>query len=96
MWYSPVIIGKFQFTQKSALAIRGELFSDAQQTFFLTGTANGFYVTGYSLNYDYTFAENVIWRIEAKGLSSKTAYFNLSNNPTKNQLYFTTALAISF
>jgi hypothetical protein len=53
-------------------------------------------MTGYSVNYDYSFSDNVVWRIEAKGLSSKTDFFNLSDNPSKNQFYFTTALAISF
>lgn len=95
-WYSPVIIGKYQFTQKSAVAIRSELFSDEKQTYFLTGTSNGLNITGYSVNYDYSFSENVVWRIEAKGLSSKTEFFNLSNHPSKNQFYFTTTLAISF
>jgi Putative beta-barrel porin-2, OmpL-like. bbp2 len=95
-WFSPVLIGKYQITSKSALAIRGELFSDEKQTYFYTGNGNGLNMTGCSVNYDYSFLENLVWRIEVKGLSSKTDFFNLNNNPSKNQLYFTTALAISF
>lgn len=95
-WFSPVLIGKYQITSKSALAIRGELYSDKDQTYFNTGLSSGLNIIGYSMNYDFNYSKNLVWRIEAKGLTNNTELFNLANNPSKNQFYFTTALAISF
>ena len=95
-WFSPVVIGKFALSSKSIIAIRGELYSDKDQIYFITGLSSGLNLAGYSINYDFNYSENVVWRIEAKGYSNKTALFNLVNHPSKNQFYITTALAISF
>ena len=95
-WFSPVLIGKYQLSSRSTVAVRGELFSDKYQTFFYTGTGNDLELFGYSINYDLNFSENVVWRIEAKGFSNKTELFNYSEKPSKHQLFFTSALAISF
>lgn len=95
-WFSPVIIGKYAITQKSMVAIRGELYSDKDNTYYSTGMTSGLNLLGYSLNYDFNYSENVVLRIEAKGLTNETTLFNLADHPSKNQYYFTTALAISF
>lgn len=95
-WFSPVIIGKYALSKKSIISIRGELYSDEDNTIYSTGLPSGLNLLGYSFNYDFNYSENVVWRIEAKGYSNETALFNLTNNPSKDQYYFTTALAISF
>ena len=61
-----------------------------------TGTPNGFQTLGYSLNLDYHFLNNVVFRIEGRGLSSKDKIFTLANKPSLHNYFVTTSLAISF
>jgi len=95
-WYSPVLIVKYAPTEKISIAARGEYYSDANGVIVSTGTPNGFQTYGYSLNLDYTIMNNVIWRIESRGFTSKDKIFTLNDNPSSQNYFLTTALAISF
>lgn len=95
-WYSPVLIMKYAPTEKISIAARGEYYSDANGVIVNTGTPNGFQTYGYSLNLDYTIMNNVIWRIESRGFTSKDKIFTLNDNPSSQNYFLTTALAISF
>lgn len=95
-WYSPVVIAKYTPSDKISIAVRGEYYSDANGVIIATGTANGFKTFGYSLNLDYNIASNVVWRIEGRGFSSKDNIFTLENEPSTQNYFVTTALAISF
>lgn len=95
-WFSPVLIAKFTTSPKTALAVRGELYKDANGVIISTGTMHGFETYGYSMNFDYTINENVVWRIEAKGLQSKDKVFMLNNKASNQNFLFSTSLAISF
>lgn len=95
-WYSPVIVGKFTLSNKSALAFRAEYYNDKNGVIISTGTPNGFRTFGYSLNYDLKIKDNILWRIEARDLSSKDPIFLNNTTPKKNDLFFTTSLAVSF
>lgn len=53
VWYTPVIISKFNLTNQSKIAGRLELYSDKQQTIIRTSTPNGYQTIGTSMNYDY-------------------------------------------
>lgn len=95
-WYSPVLIIQFKPTDKIRIAARGEYYSDENGVIITTGTPNGFQTMGYSLNFDYLISENVLWRIEGRGLSSKNEIFINGNNIAKENYFITTALSISF
>jgi hypothetical protein len=95
-WYSPVLIVKYAPTEKISIAARGEYYSDANGVIISTGTLNGFQTYGYSLNLDYQILNNVVWRIEGRGLTSKDKIFTLNGNPSTQNYFLTTALAISF
>lgn len=69
-WYSPVVIARYAFTDKLALAGRIEHYNDKHGVIISTGTGNGFQTTGYSLNLDVTPVSNVLFRIEGKWLNS--------------------------
>lgn len=95
-WYSPILILKIHATDKFSIGLRGEYYSDEKGVIIATGTPNGFQTMGYSLNFDYAVKENVIWRMEGRGFSSKDKIF-LDNGWLSNENYFvTTSLAVSF
>ncbi len=95
-WYSPVLMAKYSINDKMSLTARGEYYSDENEVIIATGTANGFKTVGYSLNFDYAVYSNVVWRVEARSLSSHDAIFINDGDPAKDNTFVSTALAISF
>jgi hypothetical protein len=95
-WYSPVLIAKYSPNSKISIAARGEYYSDENQVIITTNTKNGFQTFGYSLNLDYNLSENVVWRLEGKGYSSRDKLFLLDKNASNFNYCLSTALAISF
>ena len=95
-WYAPIVIFKVSPTDKFSIAARGEYYSDANGVIISTGTPNNFQTFGYSLNFDYLIHNNILWRVEARGFSSKDKIFMLNDKPNNNNYFATTSLAISF
>ncbi len=95
-WYSPVVIARYAFTDKLALAGRAEYYSDEDGVIISTGTPNGFKTAGYSLNLDVTPAPNVMFRLEGRLLNSKDEVFIKDDQPKKNNAAVTAALAFWF
>lgn len=95
-WYSPVLILKYAPTEKISIAARGEYYSDANGVIVSTGSLNGFQTYGYSLNLDYQIMNNVLWRMEGRGFTSKDKIFILNDNTSSQNYFLTTALAIAF
>ncbi len=93
---SPVLIAKYSFNDKFAIAARGEYYSDQNGIFIATGTPNGFKTYGYSLNLDYSPTSNLMFRVEGKTYSSKDEIFTKGNGITKNDSFITTSFALSF
>jgi Putative beta-barrel porin-2, OmpL-like. bbp2 len=71
-------------------------YSDANGVIIATGTPNGFRTFGYSLNLDYNITDKIMWRIEGRGFSSKDQIFTLNDQPSRQNYFVTTALALSF
>ena len=95
-WYSPVLILKYTFHNKWAIAVRGEYYSDEDGVVIATGTLNGFKTTGFSLNIDYSPMKNFIVRLEARNLSSKDEIFIKPSGITNNNTFITSSIAVSF
>ncbi|SEI52038.1 Putative beta-barrel porin-2, OmpL-like. bbp2 [Dyadobacter sp. SG02] len=96
-WLVPVMIVRYSPTSKINVAARGEYFQDEKGVIIATGTPQGFKTWGFSANLDYAVMQNVLWRIEARTLSSKDAIFTERSGPTsKNNSFVTTSLAVSF
>ena len=95
-WFSPVLILQHKPTDKIQLAVRGEYYSDEKGVIISSGTPNGFQTYGFSANFDYLVTDNVMFRIEARNLQSKDAVFLNGVNPTSNNTFLTTSMAISF
>ena len=94
-WYSPVLIAQYMVSDKVKIAARGEYYSDANQVIIATGTPNGFQTLGYSANLDYMITEDVWWRIEARGFSSKDQVFEKNGTPSETNFFVATSLAVS-
>lgn len=96
IWYTPVLIARFDISNKFRIAARGEYYEDKNGVIISTETENGFKTFGYSLNMDYVLFKNVLWRVEARSLKSKDAIFT-HDGIAKSQNYFvTTSVALSF
>lgn len=96
-WYSPVLIGRYSFSDKSALAVRFEYYDDRNGVLITKTTPNGFRTSGVSLNYDHSIGKNILWRTELRSLSAKDAFFQKRDNSFTNQnTAFTTALMINW
>ncbi|WP_411812919.1 porin [Chryseobacterium scophthalmum] len=97
VWCTPVLIAKYNATDKLSFTARGEYYQDEKGVIISTGTENGFKTFGYSFNADYQIFPNLVWRTEIRNLNSKDAIFmNRTDEFNKNSLTATTALAISF
>jgi hypothetical protein len=90
------MIFRYQCCNNLAVAVRGEYYNDKNGIIIATGTPNGFQTFGYSLTFDYKISDNVMWRIEGRGLSSKDKIFTLDYKPNNQNYFVTTSLAIAF
>ncbi|MBF7093267.1 porin [Flavobacterium sp. ALJ2] len=95
VWYAPIVIAQYKPTNKIMVAARGEYYQDKKGVIIATDTPNGFKTYGFSANFDYLAAENVIFRLEARTLNSKDDIFLKNNNPTDSNVFITTSLAIT-
>ncbi|WP_346237014.1 porin [Niabella insulamsoli] len=95
-WYASVVGAKYAPVNRISIAARGEYYNDINGVIISTGTSNGFQTWGYSVNADYLIRENVLWRIEGRGFSSKDNIFLKDGDPINNNIFVTTSLAVSF
>ncbi|MEO6287961.1 MAG: porin [Dyadobacter sp.] len=95
-WYVPVLIARFSVSPKVNIAARGEYYHDQKGVIITSGTENGFQTYGFSMNCDYAISSRVMWRIEARNLTSKDAIFNgASDKLSRNKTYLTTAITFT-
>ena len=95
VWYNPSAVIQYKPTDKIQLAARGEYYQDKKGVMIATGTPNGFKTYGFSANFDYLVANNIMFRLEARSLNSKDDIFLKSNNATNSNVFVTASLAIS-
>jgi hypothetical protein len=96
VWYSPVVIVRYNFTEKLALAARAEYYNDPKGVIILTNTPNGFKTFGYSANIDYSPIKNVVVRLEGKVYNSKDKIFTINASPTNKNYCITSSIAVAF
>ncbi len=71
VWYTPILIARYQPIEKLALAARFEYYSDRNGVIIATGTPNGFETFGYSLNLDVIPFANAMIRMEGRLFQSR-------------------------
>ena len=80
VWFTPIIISKFNLSEKSKLAGRLEYYSDKQQTIIASSTPNGYQTFGASINYDHQISSKVLCRAELKRYNSKDPIYRYAQN----------------
>lgn len=96
VWYAAVLVARFTFSQKWALAARAEHYCDKNGVIIATGTSNGFNTSGFSVNLDHSPFKNVLVRIETRTLSSRDRIFIQPTGSTKSNYFITGSLAAGF
>ena len=94
IWLSPIVIGRYSFSDKWKSALRAEYYQDETGIIIPTDTPNGFQTTGLSLNVDYLPAKFIICRIEGRWLNSKDDVFETKTDMTNNNFIIGTSIAI--
>ncbi|MCE7073088.1 porin [Dyadobacter sp. CY327] len=101
-WVVPTLIVRYSPSSKVNIAARGEYFQDQNGVIIATGTENGFKTFGLSANIDYAIFPAVLWRVEARNLSSKDRIFLERNQAgaeamsRKNNFFLTTSISVAF
>ena len=92
VWYSPVLIGKYNLSDKWAIAGRIENYTDKEGVII----ANDFQTNGFSLNVDFAPLSNALFRIESRLLKSKNKVFVTENGTSDSNLSITSSISVSF
>ena len=95
-WYSPIVIARYAFTDKFAMAGRVEHYNDQHGVIIGTGTPDGFQTTGYSLNLDFTPVNNVMFRLEGRTFDGKDKTFMKGTELKNTNTSITASLAVWF
>jgi len=95
-WYTPVMIIRLSPSTRHSIAARGEYYQDKNGVLISTSTVNGFNAWGYSLNYDFLVLPNAMWRLEARGFSSKDRIFVKRDDQVSSNYFITTSIALAF
>ena len=94
--YTPVVILRFTPSDKWALALRGEYYSDKNGIIIATGTPHGFKTSGSSLNVDYLPLKNVALRLEGRTFNSQDKIFHNKSIPSSTNTAITFSTAVGF
>jgi hypothetical protein len=95
-WYSLVLILKYKINDQWSMAARGEYYSDKNGVIIPVNTPRGFKTTGFSFNINYSPADNIRLRVEARTLQSRDKIFIKQTGWSSNNTAVTTSLAAFF
>lgn len=94
LWYSPVLIARYQPLTQLAIAARCEYYSDRGGAIIASVLPRGFQTVGYSLNIDAMPYHGILLRVEGKLLQSISGAAFETNTGTDTAL--SPSLAVSF
>lgn len=86
LWYSPVLIGKYQPNERWAIAGRAEYYHDPNAAHLRFSQPNGFRAWGLSLNADRKWGKAGLCRAELRYLNSPNAALNPNSNNQRQNL----------
>ncbi|MGE4231773.1 MAG: outer membrane beta-barrel protein [Bacteriovoracia bacterium] len=94
IWQAYGVLAKYQFHPKFSMTARVEQYFDPRQVIVTTGSANGFQVTGASINADVTIHKQILWRTEFRSLWAKDSIYTAKSDTSKNDSFVVTSLAL--
>jgi hypothetical protein len=95
VWFSPVIIARYSFLERWAVAARAEYYHDPQGAIIST-PRGAFKTSGLSCNLDYAPIKNVLCRVEARWLNSSDKIFERNNKSVDDNYCIAASVAINF
>jgi hypothetical protein len=96
-WWQANVVSKYSLTQSVSATIRIEYFSDPRGVLVVPVFGNDeFKVIGGSVGLNLKFDDNVLFRIEAKRLSSRSQVFNDGGKPSSGSTVVTGSLSTWF
>ncbi len=96
IWYSPVIISRYNLGKKFTLAVLAEYYLDSKGVIISTNTPNGFQTFGYSTNLGYSSIRNVAIRLEGKMYDSMDKIFTKDSSQVNQNYCLTSSIAVAF
>jgi hypothetical protein len=95
-WIAPQVVFYKELNDKAKLGFRAEYFGDENGVIIYTGTPNGFRTSSASINFDYNLNEHAMWRIEARGFTSKDKVFSEGDDVVRKNAFIATSLIAHF
>lgn len=93
VWYTPILMGRYQFNTRLSATVRAEYYSDQDGA---TTGYEGLGVVSYSANLDYCPHEKTLLRLEVRRYNSQIPIFNTQNSIADNDTVITLSLSNSF
>lgn len=94
-WYATAAILRYSFTDKWAMAARGEYYNDKNSVIISSISPNRFRTSGFSLNIDHSPFKNALLRMEIKNLGSKDAILLSGSGRVKSNTAIVTSLSVA-
>lgn len=95
-WFTPIIIMRYAFSDRFAMAARAEYYQDRHGVIIDTGTPNGFKTAAYSVNVDFNVTPSAMLRTELRTFNSQDPLFTKDNGMRDNSLIAVTSMSIRF
>jgi len=95
-WLGPVVIFRYDFTQKWSSAFRAEYYRDKNGVIITTANPAGFVTSGISFNADYRPVSNIACRLEGRYFASRHPVFALNGIYTDHNFFVTASVAVQF
>lgn len=99
IWHTASLQAKYKIIPDLlSFTLRGEYYNDKNQIIVTTKTPNGFQVLGASANVDYNIFNNLLWRTEARVLSSMDPIYTTIDKSKNSNMdaFVVSSLSFSF
>lgn len=93
-WFSPVLITRYQLSEKWASALRAEYYGDEHGVIVPSLNLQPFKTSGFSANIDYAPSPNAMWRLEGRWFRSPNDIFYHEGGFKQNNFFLTSSITV--
>lgn len=94
LWYTPVVIVRYQMSDKWAVAVRGEFYEDKNQVVVSSRDDDGFVTQGSSINFDFKPSKRIACRMETRWLRSQGKEYRRGDDYVNDNVYAVASISI--